>query len=119
MIKNLILTTPPLTIKKYSICLLLFLVVSSSSLLAMKYILWAMFLWGGGGAIGLALVFTGIYVGGFFAVTKKWIGYKQHVSLKGLKWIWLLGFLQLAVLGILYHLLPQFFPPAIAKFFFA
>jgi hypothetical protein len=33
--------------------------------------------------------------------------------------IWALGFVQLAVLGTFYHLLPQFFPAIIADFFFA
>ena len=85
----------------------------------MKYILWAMFRWGGGHAIALALVFTCIYVGSFFAVTKKWVRHQQYVTHNALKWIWVLGFVQLAVLGSLYHLLPQFFPAAIADFFFS
>ena len=105
--------------KSFAICFLLLTVVSCATLFAMKYILWAMFKWGGGGAIGLALVFTGIYVGSFFAVTKKWEGYEQYVSYAGMKWIWALGFMQLAFLGVLYHLLPQYFPTIIAEFFFA
>ena len=105
--------------KKSAICFLLFTAVSSIALFAMKYILWAMFLWGGTGAIILALIFTGLYIGSFFALTKKWTGYEQHVSHSGLKWIWVLGFVQLAILGTLYHLLPQFFPAIIADFFFA
>ena len=74
---------------------------------------------GGGGAIGLALMFTCIYVGSFFAVIKKWGRHEQYVSHTTLKWIWALGFVQLAVLGAFYHLLPQFFPAIIADFFFA
>jgi hypothetical protein len=93
--------------------------VSGISLIAMKYILWSMFKWGGGGAIVLALIFTYVYVGVFFAVTKNWEAYKKYVSYAGMKWIWALGFLQLAVLGALYHLMPQYFPPIIADFFFA
>ena len=89
--------------KNSGIYFLLFTVVSCVSLFAMKYILWSMFKWGGGGAIGLALIFTCVYVGGFFAVTKNWA----------------LGILQLAILGVLYHLLPQFFPAIIIDFFFA
>jgi hypothetical protein len=118
MVKNSDLPTPLLTMKNSAICFLLFTVVSCISLFAMKYILWAMFKWGGG-AIGLALMFTCVYVGGFFAVTKNWPGYEQYVSHAGMKWIWVLGFMQLAVLGALYHLWPQFFPAIIADFFFA
>ena len=105
--------------KNAAICFLLFTMVSSISLFAMKYILWAMFKWGGWGAIVLALMFTCFYIGGFFAVTKNWAGFDQYVSPAGMKWIWVLGFVQLAVLGVLYHLLPQFFPAIIADFFFA
>ena len=105
--------------KNFSICFLLFTVVSCAALFAMKYILWAMFKWGGVGAIGLALVFTCIYVGSFFAITKKWAWHEQYVSLTTLKLIWALGFVQLAVLGTFYHLLPKFFPAIIADFFFA
>ena len=105
--------------KKSAFCFLLFTVVSGSTLFAMKYILWAMFKWGGGGAIGLALIFAFVYIGGFFAVTKNWEAYEQYVSYAGMKWIWALGFLELAVLGALYHLLPQFFPAIITEFFFA
>ena len=105
--------------KNSTIYFLLFAVVSCISLFAMKYILWAMFKWGGGGAIGLALIFTFVYVGGFFAVTKNWKAYEQYVSYAGMKWIWALGFMQLAFLGALYHLLPQYFPAIIADFFFA
>ena len=105
--------------KNSAIYFLLFTVVSCVSLFAMKYILWAMFKWGGGGAIGLALIFTFGYVGVFFAVTKNWKAYKQYVSYAGMKWIWVLSILQLAILGVLYHLLPQFFPAIIIDFFFA
>ena len=105
--------------KNSAIYFLLFTVVSCVSLFAMKYILWSMFKWGGGGAIGLALIFTCVYVGGFFAVTKNWAEYEHYVSHAGMKWVWALGILQLAVLGALYHLLPQFFPAIITDFFFA
>jgi hypothetical protein len=88
-------------------------------LFAMKYILWAMFKWGGVGAIGLALILGFVYVGGFFAVTKNWGAYEQYVSYTGMKWIWALGFLQLAALGALYHLFPKYFPAIIADLFFA
>lgn len=119
MVKKPTLQAPPLTMKNPVICFLLFLGVSSASLFAMKYILWSMFNWGGIGAIALALIFICIYIGGFFTVTKNWAMYEQHVSHSGLKWIWVLGFVQLAVLGVLYHLLPQFFPAIIADFFFS
>ena len=78
-----------------------------------------MFKWGGLGAILLAMIFTCIYIAGFYMLTKKWNGYKECVSLTGLKWIWILGYIQLAVLGGLYHLLPQYFPAVIADFFFS
>ena len=105
--------------KNLAICFLLFTGVSCTSLFAMKYILWTMFKWGGLGAILLALIFTCIYIGGFYTLTKKWAGYEHYVSLTGLKWIWVLGYFQLAVLGGLYHLLPQYFPAVIADFFFS
>jgi hypothetical protein len=117
--KNSGLQSLLLTMKNCTIYFLLFAVVSGISLFAMKYILWAMFKWGGGGAIGLALIFTFVYIGFFFAVTKNWEGYEQYVSYAGMKWIWALGFMQLAILGVLYHLLPQYFPTIIADFFFA
>ena len=117
--KNLGLLSLLLTMKNRTIYFLLFAVVSGISLFAMKYILWAMFKWGGEGAIGLALIFTFVYIGGFFAVTKNWEAYEQYVSYAGMKWIWALGFMQLAFLGVLYHLLPQYFPTIIAEFFFA
>ena len=78
-----------------------------------------MFKWGGIEAILLAVIFTCIYIAGFYTLTKKWNGYKECVSLTGLKWIWVLGYIQLAVLGGLYHLLPQYFPAVIADFFFS
>jgi hypothetical protein len=105
--------------KNLVICFLLFTVLSCAALFAMKYILWVMFKWGGGKAIGLALIFTGIYVGSFFVVTKKYTRHAQYVPHTALKWIWILGFVQLFVLGAFYHLLPQFFPAIIADFFFA
>ena len=105
--------------KKSAICFLLFTVISCTTLFAMKYILWAMFQWGGSRALVLALLFISIYVGSFIAVTKSWTPYQQYVSHNTLKWIWVLGIVQLAVLGTLYHLLPQFFPAIIADFFFA
>ena len=105
--------------KNYAISLLLFIGVSCASLFAMKFILWTMFNWGGLGAIILALIFISIYIGGFILTTRVWENYDQHVSHAGMKCIWILGFVQLAVLGILYHLLPQFFPAFIAEFFFS
>ena len=105
--------------KNFAICFLFFTGVSFTSLFAMNYILWAMFKWGGVGAIFLALIFTCIYIAGFYTLTKNWGGYKEYVSLTGLKWIWVLGYMLLAFLGGLYHLLPQFFPAVIADFFFS
>jgi len=105
--------------KNSTIYFLLFTLVSCAALFAMKYILWAMFKWGGSGALVLALIFTCIYVGSFFAVNHKWARHEPSISHVTLKWIWVLGFVQLAVLGALYHLLPQFFPALIADFFFA
>lgn len=103
--------------KKFVIYFLLFAIVSCLALLAMKYILWALFTWGGIGAITLASVFTCFYIGSFFVIAKKWKQQEHGINI--LKWIWILGFAQLAVLGVFYHLLPQFFPAIIADFFFA
>jgi hypothetical protein len=105
--------------KNSAIGFIIFIVVSCTALFAMKYILWAMFKWGSNGALGLALIFTCLYTGSFFAITKKCTRHEQYVSKKTLKWIWIFGFLQLGMLGGLYHLLPQFFPAPIADFFFA
>jgi hypothetical protein len=89
------------------------------ALIGMKYILWAMFRWGGFGAILLALFFSLIYIGAFFVVTSKWEYFEKHISICSLKWIWIMGALELGLLGILYHQVPQFFPSFIAVFFFS
>jgi hypothetical protein len=89
------------------------------ALIGMKYILLAMFRWGGFGAILLALFFFLIYVGIFFAVTRKWKYYENHISINSLKWIWIMGVMELSILGILYHQVPQLFPSFIAVFFFS
>jgi hypothetical protein len=99
--------------------ILIFLLVSSIALVGMKYILWAMFRWGGFGAILLALFFSLIYIGVFFAVTRKWKHYENYISVCSLKWIWIMGVVELGILGILYHQVPQLFPSFIAVFFFA
>lgn len=106
-------------IKNFAISFLLFIIVSCTALFSMKYILWAMFKWGGYQALGLALVFTSFYVGSFFAIKKVWTRQDHQLSNTTLKLIWVLGFIQLAVLGGLYHLMPQFFPAIVADFFFA
>ncbi|GEM_PF-539366 len=100
------------------IFILIFLLVSLIALIGMKYILWAMFRWGGFGAILLTLFFLLIYVGVFFAVTSKWKYYENHISIGSLKWIWIMGVMELGLLGILYHQVPQLFPSFIAVFFF-
>ena len=105
--------------KNSAACILLFSAISCPALFAMKYILWAMFNWGGVQAIFLAAGFTLIYVWSFFAFTSKWNGYEKYISRPALKWVWVLGFVQLALLGALYHLLPQFFPAIVAEFFFS
>jgi len=85
----------------------------------MKYILWAMFRWGGFCAILLTIFFALVYVGIFFAVTKKWKYYENYISINSLKWVWVLGVVELGILGILYHQVPQFFPSFLATLFFA
>ena len=109
----------PSIMKKAALCFLIFVVVACIALFAMKTILWAMFEWGSSQALAFALVFTSLYVGCFFAVKKNRLRQAQSISDATLKIIWVLGFVQLAVLGILYHLLPQYFPAIIADFFFA
>jgi hypothetical protein len=105
--------------KRLIFFILIFLLVSSIALIGMKYILWAMFRWGGFGAILLMLFFLLIYFGGFFAVTRKWKNYENYISVCSLKWIWIMGVMELGILGILYHQVPQLFPSFIAVFFFA
>jgi hypothetical protein len=105
--------------KRLAIFIFIFLLVSSIALIGMKYILWAMFRWGGFGAILLTVFFFLIYVGIFFAVTRKWKYYESCISVYSLKWIWIMGVVELGILGILYHQVPQFFPSFIAVFFFS
>jgi hypothetical protein len=113
------LTTLKAVMNRLIIFIFIFLLVSSIALIGMKYILWAMFRWGGFGAILLALFFFLIYVGIFFAVTRKWKYYEDYISINSLKLIWILGVVELGLLGILYHQVPQFFPSFIADLFFA
>ena len=84
----------------------------------MKYILWAMLLWGGITALFLAFVFLVIYIGCFFLLIKITKYYKVHISADVLKLIWVTGLIELAVLGFLYHQMPHFFPSPFAEFFF-
>ena len=49
----------------------------------------------------------------------KWKNYENYISVCSLKWIWIMGVMELGILGILYHQVPQLFPSFIAVFFFA
>ena len=104
--------------KSSAICILLFIAISCLALFAMKYILWIMFNRGGSQAIVLAAGFTLIYVGSFFVFASKWSKCENFISRSALKWVWVLGGFQLAILGALYHMLPQFFATIFAEFFF-
>lgn len=81
----------------------------------MKAILWVLFQWGAKFAVPVALALGILYLASFYFVK----------SLKGLTlpkstfaWIWTLGFIEILILGVLYHLTPQFFPSIVGDFFF-
>jgi hypothetical protein len=84
----------------------------------MKYILWGMFRWGGFGAVVLTLLFSLIYIGIFFVIIRKWKYYTNYISVYALKWIWIMGLVELGILGVLYHQVPKFFPSFMAEYFF-
>ena len=49
---------------------------------------------------------------GVFLITKRLTLSEHYISCAALKWVWVLGFMQLGFLGGLYHLVPQFPPPS-------
>ncbi len=104
---------------KLIVFILIFVLVSIAALAGMKYILWAMFRWGGIAAILTTLVFSMIYIGLFLVLTGKWKHYENYISIGSLKWIWIIGVAELGLLGILYHQIPQYFPSFFADFFFS
>jgi len=95
--------------------LIIFSVVSIMALFFMKAIVLVLLQWGGKFAIPLAIFLGTIYIWCFklansiegFALTNTALGY-----------IWVLGFIELLLLGGLYHLMPQFFPSWVGNFFF-
>ncbi len=94
---------------------LIFFAVSTSALFFMKAILWSLFQWGAKVAVPVALLLFPIYIWSFYLVKSiETIQFSKSV----LTWIWVIGFIELLVLGGLYHLIPQFFPAIVGEFFF-
>lgn len=81
----------------------------------MKAVLWALLRWGGEFAVPLAFFLGAIYIWSY-KITKSLCG--AALPNTALIWIWALGFIQLLILGGLYHLAPRFFPSIAADFFF-
>ena len=101
-------------IRKFNIFFVL-ISVSTLALFSMKAVLWTLLQWGAKFALPLALVLILIYGGSFYLV--------QHIE--GIKlpkyiltWIWAIGFIEIIILGGLYHLTPQYFPSFLGDFFF-
>ena len=101
-------------IRKFYIFLVL-ISVSTLALFSMKAIIWTLLQWGAKFAIPLALILISIYGGSFYLV--------QHIE--GIKlpkyiltWIWAIGFIEIIIMGGLYHLTPQYFPSFLGDFFF-
>lgn len=97
------------------IVIILFFAVSIIALFFMKAILWSLFQWGGKIAIPVAFILSAIYIWSFY-----WAKSRDGlmISKSALTWIWTIGFIELLILGILYHLTPQFFPSIVGDFFF-
>ena len=94
---------------------LVFISVSALAIFSMKAILWTLLQWSAKLALLLALVLISIYGGSFYLV--------QHIE--GIKlptsvliWIWTIGFIEIIIIGGLYHLTPQLFPSFLGDFFF-
>ena len=101
-------------IKKINIFLVL-ISVSTLALFSMKAILWTLLKWGAKFALPLALILISIYGGSFYLVKQiEIIKLPQSVLI----WIWAIGFIEIIIMGGLYHLTPQFFPSFLGDFFF-
>ena len=95
--------------------LLILIAVSTMALFFMKAILWALLQWGARFALPLALILISIYAGSFYLVQPiKGIKLPKSVLI----WIWAIGFIEIIILGGLYHLTPQYFPSFVGEFFF-
>lgn len=81
----------------------------------MKAILWTLLQWGAKFALPLALILISIYGGSFYLVQRiKVIRLPKSV----LVWIWAIGFIEIIIMGSLYHLTPKYFPDFLGEFFF-
>ena len=101
-------------IRKFNIFLIL-ISVSILALFSMKAILWTLLQWGAKFALPLALVLILIYGGSFYLVQQiEVIKLPKSVLI----WIWTIGFIEIIIMGGLYHLTPQFFPSFLGDFFF-
>ena len=87
--------------------LIIFSVVSIVALFFMKTIVLVLLQWGGKFAVPLAIFLSTIYVW-CFRFARSIEGFS--LTTRALGWIWALGFIELLLLGGLYHLMPQFFP---------
>ena len=101
-------------IRKFNIFFVL-ISVSTLALFSMKAILWTLLQWGAKFALPLALVLILIYGGSFYLV-QQFEGINLPKSV--LIWIWTIGFIEIIIMGGLYHLTPQFFPSFLGDFFF-
>lgn len=95
--------------------LTLFFIVSTVALFSMKAILWTLLQRGPKFALPLAFFLITTYLGSFHITHSKKV---FAISKKFLIWIWALGFLEIVLLGGLYHLTPQYFPSFVGDFFF-
>tara|TARA_B100001123_G_C15224023_1_gene992449 strand:+ start:429 stop:740 length:312 start_codon:yes stop_codon:yes gene_type:complete len=95
--------------------LIIFLAVSTLALFFMKAIVWVLLQWGAKFAVLLAIFLSTIYLWCYRLVSSI-----QGFVLgkKALAWVWVIGFIELLLLGGLYHLTPQFFPSWAGNFFF-
>ena len=97
---------------------LLFIIFSAVSIMAlffMKAVVLILLQWGGKFAVPLAIFLGTIYVWCFkLANSIEYFALTTRV----LAFVWVLGFIELLLLGGLYHLTPQFFPTWVGNFFF-
>ena len=101
-------------VRKFNIFLVL-ISVSALALFAMKAVLWTLLQWDARFALPLALILIAMYTGSFYLV-QTIEGVKLPKSV--LIWIWAIGFIEIIILGGLYHLTPQYFPSFVGEFFF-
>ena len=101
-------------IRKFNIFLVL-ISVSTLALFSMKAILWTLLQWGAKFAIPLTLILISIYGGSFYLVQQIEV---IKLSKSVLIWIWTIGFIEIIIMGIFYHLIPQYFPDFLGDFFF-